>query len=110
VHVRALHASGVSGTISYREAGKGTEVWVRLRGAPPRVTVRVLLETGTCVHHSASFALAANGTATAAGRFADHGRILFHRLPVSGIADGTHLFVVTSGGGESACARIPGIS
>jgi hypothetical protein len=106
-----VRGSGVSGTISFQGVGKGTAVWVQLRGLPPRRTVQVLLQAGTCARHGASFALAASGRSSAAGAFASHGRILFHDEPVAAslVADGEHVFVVTYAKGRGVCAPIAGI-
>jgi hypothetical protein len=102
---------GITGTISYRAAGKGTAVHVQLKGAKPRASVRVLFHAGTCKRHGASFALAVQGRASASGAFDRRGRVRFHGEPVgiATVADGDHVFVVVVNGRERACVAIPGL-
>jgi len=111
VTLRPTGASRIEGRVVYRAAGTGTSVTVRLAGAPAGAAVRVLFQSGTCVRHGASFALAGRGRATADGGFGYRGSVLFHGRPVGTgvVADGRHIFTVVVNGRQAACARIPGM-
>jgi hypothetical protein len=112
VSLHARNGTHLVGTISYHAAGNGTAVSLRLTGAAPGTSIRVLFQAGSCAHHGASFALAGSGRASSAGTLSRHGRVLFHGQPVGiGIvADGKHVFTVVFAGAQQACAPIPGMS
>ena len=111
VSLHAGNGSRVAGRLTYHAAGQGTAVSVRISGLAPGASVRVLFEAGACARHGASFALAGSGRAAADGTFTQHGRLLFHGLPVGigTVADGKHVFTLVVAGEQRACARIPGM-
>jgi hypothetical protein len=94
VVLKPLHGSHVGGRITYKSSGKVTAATAKLTGVPAGAAVRVLLQAGTCRRHGASAAALRNGKIP---------------VPISIVADGSHVFTVVVNGKEAACAAIPGL-
>jgi hypothetical protein len=102
-----VHGSAVVGA-----HGAGTRASVSLSGLRRGTAVRVLLQSGTCRRHGASFAVLVSGRAGATGAFRATGAARFHGQPVGYgiVADGAHVITVVVAGRLVACGVIPGSS
>ena len=105
-------ASPVHGSAVVGANGAGTRASVNLAGLRAGTAVRVLLQSGTCRRHGASFALLVSGRASGTGAFRATGAARFHGRPVGYgiVADGAHVITVVAAGRLVACGVIPGIS